>query len=335
MQEVCLFPACDSHCRLIKMCVILPMATQATCKACSAPAAAAAQDVDHMDACGLWAQKGLCSPARVPGTAAPWWWVAAACPATCGQMHQAASAAGSSQGAAAAAQAHGSAAPQLVMVGEDAAGRPSVSFMDMVSDGSACEDTKAQCGEWVAHGECTSNPGFMASACPRSCGTCPSVPVVAQPLRKVGLTSPADPLLATTLAHLHTWYLEEGSIESTLCEGGRSVWPPPYATYCMAWQRGCHAPSAEPVCGCFQRSAACMHILTWACLLPGWHASILHVQVRLNNGVLMPTVGYGCAGLGDQARSTVAMALEAGFRHLDSAQASMQPAAACTLCGIH
>lgn len=35
----------------------------------------------------------------------------------------------------------------------------------------------------------------------------------------------------------------------------------------------------------------------------------------------MPTVGYGCAGLGDAASQTVRWALEAGYRHLDSAQA--------------
>ncbi|KAG2445247.1 hypothetical protein HYH02_008715 [Chlamydomonas schloesseri] len=44
-------------------------------------------------------------------------------------------------------------------------------------------------------------------------------------------------------------------------------------------------------------------------------------KVRLNNGVLMPTVGYGCAGLGESAGDTVQWALEAGYRHLDSAQA--------------
>ncbi|PNH08301.1 Aldo-keto reductase family 4 member C9, partial [Tetrabaena socialis] len=44
-------------------------------------------------------------------------------------------------------------------------------------------------------------------------------------------------------------------------------------------------------------------------------------RVRLNNGVLMPTVGYGCAGLGDLTAQTVRWALDAGFRHLDSAQA--------------
>lgn len=55
------------------------------------------------------------------------------------------------------------------------------------------------------------------------------------------------------------------------------------------------------------------------CMLFTCHA-LACLQVRLNNGVLMPTVGYGCAGLGDAAQTTVAMALEAGFRHLDSAQ---------------
>ncbi|EFJ52853.1 hypothetical protein VOLCADRAFT_55182 [Volvox carteri f. nagariensis] len=43
-------------------------------------------------------------------------------------------------------------------------------------------------------------------------------------------------------------------------------------------------------------------------------------QIRLNNGVLQPSVGYGCAGLGDLTSRTVRWALEAGYSHLDSAQ---------------
>ena len=40
----------------------------------------------------------------------------------------------------------------------------------------------------------------------------------------------------------------------------------------------------------------------------------------LNNGVMMPTVGFGTAGLGDQTAAAVKAALLAGYRHLDSAQ---------------
>lgn len=43
-------------------------------------------------------------------------------------------------------------------------------------------------------------------------------------------------------------------------------------------------------------------------------------QVRLNNGVLMPTIGYGCAALGSDTATTATMALQAGYRHFDSAQ---------------
>ena len=40
----------------------------------------------------------------------------------------------------------------------------------------------------------------------------------------------------------------------------------------------------------------------------------------LNNGVMMPTVGFGTAGLGDGTLMAVSNALKAGYRHFDSAQ---------------
>ena len=44
-------------------------------------------------------------------------------------------------------------------------------------------------------------------------------------------------------------------------------------------------------------------------------------QVRLWNGLLMPAVGFGTAGLGDRTTEAVQAALLAGVRMLDSAQA--------------
>ena len=35
-----------------------------------------------------------------------------------------------------------------------------------------CADTNDNCSFWASHGECQSNPGFMHSSCPVSCGTC-------------------------------------------------------------------------------------------------------------------------------------------------------------------
>ena len=43
-------------------------------------------------------------------------------------------------------------------------------------------------------------------------------------------------------------------------------------------------------------------------------------QVTLNNGVEMPLVGFGTAGLGAETKQAVAWALQAGYRLLDSAQ---------------
>jgi hypothetical protein len=51
-------------------------------------------------------------------------------------------------------------------------------------------------------------------------------------------------------------------------------------------------------------------------------------QVMLNNGVMMPVIGYGTAGLADGAANSVVAALHAGYRHIDSAQVN-QPAQLC------
>ncbi|CAN0545349.1 unnamed protein product, partial [Laminaria digitata] len=44
------------------------------------------------------------------------------------------------------------------------------------------------------------------------------------------------------------------------------------------------------------------------------------LQVRLNNGVYVPRIGFGTAGLGDATEESVTLALEAGYRHIDTAQ---------------
>ena len=48
-------------------------------------------------------------------------------------------------------------------------------------------------------------------------------------------------------------------------------------------------------------------------------------QVMLNNGIMMPTIGFGTAGLGEGTEAAVAEALKAGYRHLDSAQVWTAP----------
>ena len=37
---------------------------------------------------------------------------------------------------------------------------------------SQCKDAHAECGRWVAAGECSTNPEFMLHACAESCGVC-------------------------------------------------------------------------------------------------------------------------------------------------------------------
>lgn len=52
------------------------------------------------------------------------------------------------------------------------------------------------------------------------------------------------------------------------------------------------------------------------------HRKLVPATVFLNNGVEMPLMGFGTAGLGDKTRYAVTNALLAGFRHIDSAQAA-------------
>ncbi|CAM9524849.1 unnamed protein product [Ectocarpus fasciculatus] len=44
-------------------------------------------------------------------------------------------------------------------------------------------------------------------------------------------------------------------------------------------------------------------------------------HVQLNNGVSIPRIGFGTAGLGQATEQAVAMALTSGYRHIDTAQA--------------
>lgn len=44
------------------------------------------------------------------------------------------------------------------------------------------------------------------------------------------------------------------------------------------------------------------------------------VQVQLSNGFLMPTIGFGTAGLGGGTFQAVASALSVGYQLLDTAQ---------------
>ncbi|CAM9542433.1 unnamed protein product [Ectocarpus sp. 4 AP-2014] len=43
-------------------------------------------------------------------------------------------------------------------------------------------------------------------------------------------------------------------------------------------------------------------------------------HLQLNNGVIIPRIGFGTAGLGQATEEAVAVALTAGYRHIDTAQ---------------
>ncbi len=59
------------------------------------------------------------------------------------------------------------------------------------------------------------------------------------------------------------------------------------------------------------------------CLL---HQSRLTLQVRLSNGIMMPSVGFGTAGLGQHTGQAAAEALLAGYALFDTAQVSIRVA---------
>ena len=55
------------------------------------------------------------------------------------------------------------------------------------------------------------------------------------------------------------------------------------------------------------------------CLL---HQSRLTLQVRLDNGIMLPSVNFGTAGLGEHTGEAVKEALLAGYALADTAQVS-------------
>lgn len=56
------------------------------------------------------------------------------------------------------------------------------------------------------------------------------------------------------------------------------------------------------------------------CVLPP-SVDLVPATFTLNDGHTMPRMGLGTAGLGDGTAKAVGLALEAGFRHIDTAQA--------------
>lgn len=52
------------------------------------------------------------------------------------------------------------------------------------------------------------------------------------------------------------------------------------------------------------------------------HQLRLTLQVRLSNGIMMPSVGFGTAGLGEHTDQAVKEALLAGYALIDTAQVS-------------
>lgn len=61
--------------------------------------------------------------------------------------------------------------PQLLRAGKEA--RPNTLLTASLKTDD-CRDEHDACASWAQSGECTKNAGFMSSACPRSCKTCPA-----------------------------------------------------------------------------------------------------------------------------------------------------------------
>jgi diketogulonate reductase-like aldo/keto reductase len=62
-------------------------------------------------------------------------------------------------------------------------------------------------------------------------------------------------------------------------------------------------------------------LATVACAVAAEPLRASPATVTLNNGVSMPWVGIGTAGLGEGVYATVKQALQAGYKLIDSAQA--------------
>lgn len=183
-----------------------------------------------------------------------------------------------------------------------------------------CQDLEEGCPEWAAEDGCIHHgPSFMLERCRKSCGVC-GQPYLMQVPANVSTRPPILQLLQTLSPDLLSTATGHLLRMSSTCHPCHH-------------QQACVSPVLETGCGsCLALSSSAGELgLCSECTLLMRAPVLFLVQVTLGNGVEMPRVGFGTAGLGLATEEATAWALASGYRLLDSAQVPTHPGAVDSL----
>mmetsp|Transcript_20930 Transcript_20930/g.45770 ORF Transcript_20930/g.45770 Transcript_20930/m.45770 type:complete len:687 (+) Transcript_20930:117-2177(+) len=177
-----------------------------------------------------------------------------------------------------------------------------------------CEDYHAECQEWASNGKCSYNNGFMSLHCPKACNYCQSRRTSSAGYGYLAPAPVAMPAGVTMTGITHTGQLKVVDFMTAAPAAGGATSCVDSSTSCGGW-----AQNGE----CIKNPTYMLKSCPVSCKQCGGSIYLPDplAQVQLSNGVMMPTVGFGTAGLADQTQEVVLSALQAGYTHIDSAQA--------------
>lgn len=201
-----------------------------------------------------------------------------------------------------------------------------LSLIDQIRPPDECKDYQSKCEQWknMNPSKCPAtgtnllsmNMGsfaYMAKHCKKTCGLCSSSQAA------IGMELRPD-LIGLDKGKLSVSFFEAGRISSP------SSSPPPSNTAAKAAAGKC--TDLSPSCVGWAKAGECEKnpgYMKESCSLSCNSCGEVYIakpltSVMLGNGRMMPTVGFGTAGLGDETFSAVTYALRAGYKHFDSAQ---------------
>lgn len=195
-------------------------------------------------------------------------------------------------------------------------------------------DFNTLCQRWAAAGQCNYNQEYMQSFCRQSCGLCS---VTDEQLKRKAQQeqeqawqkeqqrqSAKQQQVLAEQAKLREKRVEAAAGSALAGKLGFEVFGTPLQTLqllnckddnnnCAGWVESdqCHKNAGFMSIACKRSCGLCLSY----CIRQ------VPKAVRLPGGHMMPMLGFGTAGLGEQTKEAVSAALAAGYRHIDSAQA--------------
>ncbi|KAL6746302.1 NADP-dependent oxidoreductase domain-containing protein [Haematococcus lacustris] len=210
---------------------------------------------------------------------------------------------------------------QLCETGSPGAATPHLHDLRALASEDACEDYHPQCASWKAAQQCMLNMAFMSKHCAASCGQCSQAATAArQALDMATMRQGRDNKGTPAVRWMTVSHPPPPAPPSLPCVDQEKA--------CSGWasmgecahNKGFMEISCRLACGLCSAAATAEPAVPLSSS-PFWFFPQPLAQVQLNNGRLMPSLGFGTAGLGEGTQAAVAEALAAGYRHVDSAQA--------------